>query len=33
VGISQVVTFPWNPRVPVVRDYQNTIRRNRSDSR
>jgi ABC-type branched-subunit amino acid transport system substrate-binding protein len=33
VGISQVVPFPWNPRVPVVRDYQNTIRRNRSDSR
>jgi ABC-type branched-subunit amino acid transport system substrate-binding protein len=30
VGISQVVPFPWNPRVPVVRDYQNTIRRNRS---
>jgi ABC-type branched-subunit amino acid transport system substrate-binding protein len=33
VGISQVVPFPWNPRVPVVRDYQNTIRRNSSDSR
>ncbi|MFU8885595.1 MAG: ABC transporter substrate-binding protein [Cyanobacteriota bacterium] len=33
VGISQVVPFPWNPRVPVVRDYQNTISRNRSDSR
>ncbi len=30
VGISQVVPFPWNSRVPVVRDYQNTIRRNRS---
>lgn len=30
VGISQVVPFPWNPRVPVVRDYQNTIRRNNS---
>jgi branched-chain amino acid transport system substrate-binding protein len=30
VGISQVVPFPWNPRVPVVRDYQNTISRNRS---
>jgi len=30
VGISQVVPFSWNPRVPVVRDYQNTIRRNRS---
>jgi branched-chain amino acid transport system substrate-binding protein len=29
VGISQVVPFPWNPRVPVVRDYQNTISRNR----
>jgi ABC-type branched-subunit amino acid transport system substrate-binding protein len=33
VGVSQVVPFPWNPRVPVVRDYQNTIRRNRSDAR
>ena len=33
IGISQVVPFPWNPRVPVGRDYQNTIRRNRSDSR
>jgi branched-chain amino acid transport system substrate-binding protein len=33
VGISQVVPFPWNPRVPVVRDYQNTIRRNRSEAR
>ena len=33
VGISQVVPFPWNPRVPVVRDYQNTISRNRSDAR
>ena len=32
VGVSQVVPFPWNPRVPVVRDYQNTIRRNRSDA-
>ena len=32
VGISQVVPFPWNPRVPVVRDYQNTIRRNSSDA-
>ncbi len=32
VGISQVVPFPWNPRVPVVRDYQNTISRNRSAS-
>ncbi len=32
VGISQVVPFPWNPRVPVVRDYQNTIRRNRSQA-
>jgi branched-chain amino acid transport system substrate-binding protein len=32
VGISQVVPFPWNPRVPVVRDYQNTIRRNRSSA-
>lgn len=31
-GVSQVVPFPWNPRVPVVRDYQNTIRRNRSDA-
>ena len=30
VGISQVVPFPWNPRVPLVRDYQNTISRNRS---
>ena len=30
VGISQVVPFPWNPRVAVVRDYQNTIRRNHS---
>jgi branched-chain amino acid transport system substrate-binding protein len=33
VGVSQVVPFPWNPRVPVVRDYQNTIRRNRSGAR
>jgi ABC-type branched-subunit amino acid transport system substrate-binding protein len=33
VGVSQVVPFPWNPRVPVVRDYQNTIRRNRSEVR
>ena len=33
VGISQVVPFPWNPRVPVVRDYQNAIRRNRSGIR
>lgn len=33
VGISQVVPFPWNPRVPVVRDYQNTIRRNQSQTR
>ena len=33
VGISQVVPFPWNPRVPVVRDYQNAIRRHRSDIR
>lgn len=33
VGISQVVPFPWNPRVPVVRDYQNAIRRNRSEIR
>lgn len=32
IGISQVVPFPWNPRVPVVRDYQNTIRRNRSNA-
>lgn len=30
IGVSQVVPFPWNPRVPVVRDYQNTISRNRS---
>lgn len=33
IGISQVVPFPWNPRLPVVRDYQNTIRRNRSNAR
>ena len=33
VGISQVVPFPWNPRVPVVRDYQNTLRRNRRNVR
>jgi branched-chain amino acid transport system substrate-binding protein len=33
VGISQVVPFPWNPRVPVVRDYQNTIRRNQSQAK
>ena len=33
VGISQVVPFPWDARIPVVRDYQNTIRRNRSQSR
>ncbi len=32
IGISQVVPFPWNPRVTVVRDYQNTIRRNRSSA-
>ena len=33
VGITQVVPFPWNPRLPVVRDYQNTIRRNRSSAK
>ncbi len=33
IGISQVVPFPWNPRLPVVRDYQNTIRRNRSTAK
>mgnify|MGYP003335696278 FL=1 len=33
VGVSQVVPFPWNARVPIVRDYQNTIRRNNSGAR
>jgi ABC-type branched-subunit amino acid transport system substrate-binding protein len=33
IGISQVVPFPWNPRVPVVRDYLSTIRRNQSQAR
>jgi hypothetical protein len=28
-----VVPFPWNARVPIVRDYQNTIRRNNSGAR
>lgn len=32
IGISQVVPYPWNVRVPLVRDYQKTLRRQQSDS-
>jgi ABC-type branched-subunit amino acid transport system substrate-binding protein len=27
IGVSQVVPFPWNERVPVVREYQHLMRR------
>jgi ABC-type branched-subunit amino acid transport system substrate-binding protein len=27
IGIAQVVPFPWNERVPVVKDYQRLMRR------
>jgi ABC-type branched-subunit amino acid transport system substrate-binding protein len=30
VGISQVVPFPWDARMPLVKEYQNVIRKNRS---
>jgi len=31
IGISQVVPYPWNVRVPLVRDYQKSLRRHVSD--
>ena len=32
VGVSQVVPFPWNRRVPVVRDYQNSFKQGGRDA-
>ncbi len=33
IGVSQVVPFPWDPRVPVVADYQRLMRRQQSSAR
>ena len=32
VGISQVVPFPWDARMPLVKEYQNLITKNRSNT-
>jgi ABC-type branched-subunit amino acid transport system substrate-binding protein len=32
VGISQVVPFPWDARMPLVKEYQNVITKNRSNT-
>lgn len=32
IGISQVVPFPWDARIPLVREYQNTIKKNQSNT-
>ncbi len=31
IGISQVVPFPWDARVPIVKEYQSLMRRNESN--
>jgi len=33
IGIAQVVPFPWNERVPVVKDYQRLMRRQQGKAR
>lgn len=33
IGVTQVVPFPWDGRVPVVRDYQRAMRQNAPEAR
>ncbi len=33
IGVTQVVPFPWDGRIPVVRDYQRAMRRTSPDAR
>ena len=33
IGVTQVVPFPWDARLPVVRDYQRAMRRTNPDAR
>ena len=33
IGVTQVVPFPWDGRIPVVRDYQRAMRQNAPEAR